>query len=228
MSLYINRSTEPTHDLPSPTMISLQKFFGKTDVFFDLLERSAKEAQHSVHLLKGLLSKPAGSQSLDELKNARRKDKAITQEIDEALCKTFVTDLEREDVEALANALYKIPKTVEKIAERYEICAGKLTGIDFSQQMAYTEQAVDLVVTMVTELRQKMHLETMKEHNAKLQKIEGDADKHILALLKDLYQGSHDPLRVIMLRDLYDLLEKVVDRCRDAGNVLSHIVLKYT
>jgi hypothetical protein len=31
-----------------------------------------------------------------------------------------------------------------------------------------------------------------------------------------------------MLRDLYDLLEKVVDRCRDAGNVLSHIVLKYT
>jgi len=81
---------------------------------------------------------------------------------------------------------------------------------------------------MVTELRQKMHLETMKEHNAKLQKIEGDADKHILALLKDLYHGSHDPLRVIMLRDLYDLLEKVVDRCRDAGNVLSHIVLKYT
>ena len=209
-------------------MISLQKFFGKTDVFFDLLERSAKEAQNSVHLLKGLLSKPAGSQSLDELRNARRKDKAITQEIDEALCKTFVTDLEREDVEALANALYKIPKTVEKIAERYEICAGKLTAIDFSQQMAYTEQAVDLVLTMVTELRQKMHLETMKEHNAKLQKIEGDADKHILALLKDLYQGSHDPLRVIMLRDLYDLLEKVVDRCRDAGNVLSHIVLKYT
>ncbi|MBL9132355.1 MAG: DUF47 family protein, partial [Verrucomicrobiaceae bacterium] len=67
-----------------------------------------------------------------------------------------------------------------------------------------------------------------KEHNAKLQKIEGDADKFVLALLKDLYQGNHDPLRVIMLRDLYDLLEKVVDRCRDAGNVLSHIVLKYT
>jgi uncharacterized protein Yka (UPF0111/DUF47 family) len=68
----------------------------------------------------------------------------------------------------------------------------------------------------------------MKELNKKLQQIEGDADKYILALLKDLYQGSHDPLRVIMLRDLYDLLEKVVDRCRDAGNVLSHIVLKYT
>jgi hypothetical protein len=210
------------------TMISLQKFFGKTDVFYDLLERSAKEAQNSVHLLKSLLSKPAGTQDFESLKNARRKDKAITQEIDEALCKTFVTDLEREDVEALANALYKIPKTVEKIAERYEICAGKLDGVDFSQQMAFTQSAVDIVVTMVAELRRKMHLEKMKEHNAKLQQVEGDADKYILALLKDLYQGKHDPLRVIMLRDLYDLLEKVVDRCRDAGNVLSHIVLKYT
>lgn len=209
-------------------MISLQKLFGKTDVFYDLLERSAKEAQNSVHLLKNLLSKPAGSQNLDSLKDARRKDKAITQEIDEALCKTFVTDLEREDVEALSNALYKIPKTVEKIGERYEICASKLDGVDFSKQMAFTESAVDIVVTMVSELRQKMHLEKMKELNKKLQQIEGDADKYILALLKDLYQGNQDPLRVIMLRDLYDLLEKVVDRCRDAGNVLSHIVLKYT
>ncbi|MBE7494404.1 MAG: DUF47 family protein [Verrucomicrobiaceae bacterium] len=209
-------------------MISLQKFFGKTDVFYDLLERSAKEAQSSVHTLKTIMAKPAGSTSMESLRETRRKDKAITQEIDEALCKTFVTDLEREDVEQLANALYKIPKTVEKIAERYEICAGKLDGVDFSKQTAFTEAAVDIVVTMVGELRRKMHLEKIKEHNARLQQIEGDADKHILALLKDLYQGSHDPVRVIMLRDLYDLLEKVVDRCRDAGNVLSHIVLKYT
>jgi uncharacterized protein Yka (UPF0111/DUF47 family) len=29
------------------------------------------------------------------------------------------------------------------------------------------------------------------------------------------------------LKDLYELLEKVIDRCRDAGNVVTHIVLKY-
>jgi uncharacterized protein len=213
---------------PNLTMISLQKLFGKTDVFYDLLERSAKEAQSSVHMLKSLMNHPAGSKSMDSLRETRRKDKAITQEIDEALCRTFVTDLEREDVEALSNALYKIPKTVEKIGERYEICAGKLSGEDFSTQTAFCEGAVDIVVGMVSELRKKMNLEGIKEQNAKLQKIEGDADKYILALLKDLYQGNHDPVKVIMLRDLNDLLEKVVDRCRDAGNVLSHIVLKYT
>jgi uncharacterized protein Yka (UPF0111/DUF47 family) len=68
----------------------------------------------------------------------------------------------------------------------------------------------------------------MKDLNAKLQQVEGDADKLVLDLLKDLYHGNYDAVKVIMLRDLYDLMEKVVDRCRDAGNVLSLIVLKYS
>jgi uncharacterized protein Yka (UPF0111/DUF47 family) len=31
---------------------------------------------------------------------------------------------------------------------------------------------------------------------------------------------------VLALRDIYELLEDVVDRCRDAGNMVTHIVLK--
>ncbi len=209
-------------------MISLQKFFGKTDVFYDLLERSAEEARHSVQALKTLFDSSFTPDSLEAFKEVRRKDKMITEQINEALCKTFVTELEREDIEQLSNALYKIPKTVEKIAERYVICADRVSGAEFARHMGMIETAADTVVAMVKELRKKLHLERMKEMNAKLQQVEGEADKLIMELLRDLYHGGHDTLRVIMLRDLYDLLEKVVDRCRDAGNVLSQIVLKYT
>jgi hypothetical protein len=124
--------------------------------------------------------------------------------------------------------LYKIPKTVEKIAERFIICGGKINGGDFSRQMGMMESATSIVAEMVKQLRDKMHLETMKDLNAKLQQIEGDADKLMLDLLRDVYSGAHDAIKVIMLRDVYDLLEKVIDRCRDAGNVLSLIVLKYS
>jgi len=209
-------------------MISLQKIFGKSDVFYDLLEKSAEEARHGVQALKTLFAQPAASRSLNELKLIRDKDKKINNEINEALCKTFVTELEREDIEALSHVLYKIPKIVEKIAERYIICADKLPGVDFSRPMGLMENAADSVVLMVGELRKKMHLERMKDMNAKLQQIEGDADDLLLELLADLYSGKHDALKVIMLRDLYDLMEKVIDRCRDAGNVLSLIVLKYS
>lgn len=209
-------------------MISLQKLFGKTDVFYDLLEKSAAEARHGVQALKTLITQPPSAQNMDELKLVRRKDKKITEEINEALCKTFVTELEREDIEALSNALYKIPKTVEKIAERFMICADRIAGTDFSRQLGMMDTAMSTVVEMVGELRKKMHLERMKDLNAKLQQVEGDADKLVLDLLKDLYHGNHDAVKVIMLRDLYDLMEKVIDKCRDAGNVLSLIVLKYS
>lgn len=208
-------------------MISLQKLFGKTDIFYDLLEASAEEARNSVLALKTLLAQQA-PQTLDEFKLVRRKDKRITEQINEELCRTFVTELEREDIEALSNALYKIPKTVEKIAERFLICEGRLKEADFSRQLVMMETAANTVVEMVKELRKKLHLERMKDMNARLQQVEGDADKLILELLKDLYSGRHEAIQVIMLRDLYDLMEKVVDRCRDAGNVLSHIVLKYS
>jgi len=208
-------------------MISFQKIFGKTDVFYDLLEASAAHARQSVQTLNKLLSQPSDpAQTIDAFAATRREDKKITQQIDEALCKTFVTELEREDIEALANALYKIPKTVEKIAERVLICRDRLAGIDFSRQIQFMDMAAKIVMTIVTELRQKLHLERIKSLNEEIQQIEGDADKLMLDCLRDLYSGSKDGVQVVILKDLYDLIEKVVDRCRDAGNVVAHIVLK--
>src|SRR5438132_385525 len=69
---------------------------------------------------------------------------------------------------------------------------------------------------------------TAREMNAKLQSIEGDADKLELDRLRDLFQGNYDPKQVIFLHDLYGLLEKVIDRCRDAGNIILQVALKYS
>ncbi len=97
---------------------------------------------------------------------------------------------------------------------------------DFSRQVLLLEQATDTVLAMIRDLRRGLSLERMRAQNDKLQQIEGEADKLILELYQDLYGGQHDLLRVIILKDIYELLEKVIDRCRDAGNVVSHIVMK--
>lgn len=207
-------------------MFSLQQLFGKGDRFFELLEASAEEALTSVQLLIRLLNTSPKPTTLDDFVFSRRKDKRITEQISEELVKTFVTGLEREDIETLSNALYKIPKTVEKFAERYELSLAIVSTTDFTKQADLMGKAAEAVVAMVRQLRDLQHLERCKELNDRLQYVEGEADKLMLVLLKDLYSGKHDPLRVIIVRDLYELIEKVVDRCRDAGNVVSHIVLK--
>jgi hypothetical protein len=206
-------------------MFSLKKLMGGEEVFFELLEKSGQEARESVQLLVRLLAKPEAA-SLDEFALLRKKDKRITEEISERLTTTFVTPFEREDIEALSNALYKIPKTLEKFGERLLLCPDRVRRTDFSRQADLLQRAADVVQLMVTELRSSPDLEKVKEQNDRLQYLEGEADKLMIDLLRDLYAGEKDAVSVIALKDLYDLLEKVIDRCRDAGNVIFHIVLK--
>jgi len=211
-------------------MISIGRFLGHDQKFYDLLEASANQADTSVHHLVDLLAKIENKSSPDlaAFAQSRREDKRITQELTEQLTKTFITPLDREDIQALAASLYKIPKTVEKIGERMLICPQDLPKPSFARQVELLDRAAETVLAMVKQLRKGMNVGTAREMNAKLQTIEGDADELELELLRDLYQGNYDSKHIIFLRDLYELLEKVIDRCRDAGNIVLQVVLKHT
>jgi len=209
-------------------MFSLQRLIGKDDKFFGLMEASAEECRTSIESLVNLLDAPSKTRSLDAFVQARRKDKRITKELTEHLLKTFVTPLEREDIEAMAEALYKIPKTVEKFSERLLITDQHLGDVDFSRQTKMLGKAAETVVLLVKELRKGVNIEKVKAQNDQLQHIEGEADKLMLESLRELYHGDHSAVRVIMLKDLYETLEKIFDRCRDAGNIVFHIVLKHS
>ena len=88
------------------------------------------------------------------------------------------------------------------------------------------QRATETLARMVRLLRKMPPLEAVKALNDQLQSIESEADEVMLALLRDLYCGEFEPIKALMLRDLYDLLERAIDRCRDCGNAISHIVLK--
>jgi uncharacterized protein Yka (UPF0111/DUF47 family) len=207
-------------------MFSLQKLLGNEDKFFNLLEASAEEARTSVQTLVQLIRNPDRTNLLYEFVQARRKEKQIHAEITEAVYTTFVTALEREDIENLSRALYRIPKTAEKFGERLLLTPQLVQGEDFSKQIGLLEQATETTVAMVKSLRKGANLELIKTLNDKLQYLEGEADKIIIDLLSALFNGGHEPIKVIVLKDLYELLERVIDRCRDVGNIISQIVLK--
>jgi uncharacterized protein len=207
-------------------MLSLQRFLSKSDKFFDLFEASAKEACQSVRALVDLLKTPEEKRTLQEFILRRRETKLINEELTTLLCSTFVTPLEREDIESLGRTLYRIPKTIEKFSERLLLSQSYLPIDFFAKQVQMLEQATETVCAMVHQLRNKPQLDKIKEENDRLHHIEGEADKLVLEMLGDLFGGKREALQVIILRDLFELLEKVIDRCRDAGNVVFQIVLK--
>ena len=128
-------------------------------------------------------------------------------------------------IEALSSALYKIPKVNEKFAERFMLARKLLEEVDFAPRAELVEKAASAVVEIVPMLR-KMKLEEAKVAVDRLKAIETEADRLILENYRDVYTGRYQPLTAFALKDLYELLEKAIDRCRDAGNVVYHIVLK--
>jgi uncharacterized protein Yka (UPF0111/DUF47 family) len=207
-------------------MFSVQKYFSQDTKFFDLLEASADETQALTRLLVELIANGSHPHPLHEFALARGKDKRITEKISEELVNTFLTGLEREDIETLSYSMYRICKVIEKFAERYSLIPQQVAGVDFSRQAALMQRATETLSQMVRLLRVMPPLETVKEMNDRLQSIESEADDVMLDLLRDAYGGKFEPLQALMVRDLYDLLERAIDRCRDCGNAISHIVLK--
>lgn len=209
-------------------MFSLQRLLGKDDRFFGLLEAAAEEARQSVLVLSRSLAPASSGPRLEDFARARRSEKQITQQISEALVETVVTQLEREDIEMLSETLYKVPKIVEKFAERFTISEAMVKEADFSKHIELLEAATNQVVAMVKELSDlgAGRLDKVKAMNARLQQIESEADELILERLRDLWSGRHDTTKVIVMKDLYELLEKGIDRCRDVGKAVTHIVLK--
>jgi uncharacterized protein len=196
----------------------LKGFFKRDDIFFTLLEASALEARSCAVLLKDVISHLGGDTSaqLDAIAQSRRKHKKLTQEITEKLCRTFITPLDREDIESLSSALHRIPKTVEKIAERLAVCPIQFTNDIVAKQVSLLDQGTAEVVGLVSGLRKRAQLDAIQDM------------QDLMDMLRQLYNGKVEAIEVIILKDLYELLEKAIDRCRDAGNVVFQVVLKYS
>jgi len=207
-------------------MFSLQTIFGKGDKFYGLLEASAAAARESTRALVELIAAPPAQRSLEKFKLARQREKQLAAQISQELVNTFVTALDREDIDALSSALYKIPKIVEKFAERYTLASPRLGEVDFASRAAMLERACEVIEQMIGLLRKGMNIDTSKELNDKMQAIEAEADRLILELYRETYARETDPMRYLILKDLFELLEKAIDRCRDAGNVVHQVVLK--
>ena len=206
-------------------MFSLQTIFGSGKQFYTLLDEAAEAAYDSAKALHAMMKATDRQPALDAFKLARQRERVTSDKIGKALVDSFITPIEREDIEALGSALYKIPKQIEKFADRYSLAVQHLEGIDFAPRAAMLEQAAGVVREMVHELS-KLHIDRMTALNEKLRAIENEADRLMLELYRDIYSGRLDSQQMFLLKEFFEILEKAIDRCREAGVVAYQIVLK--
>ncbi len=207
-------------------MFSLQTMFGRSDKVFDLLQASSEAALESARAIDKLINNGNSAPFMATFIATRKREKELAAQISEELVNTFVTVLDREDIEAMNSKLYRIPKTVEKFADRYVLVADRLQGVDFSQRTQILVACTEVVAQMVVELRTGLRIGPMRKLQERLQALEAEADDLLLEPYRHFYLNADDPLRAMLAKDLFELIEKAIDKCRDVGNVIYSVVLK--
>ncbi len=147
----------------------------------------------------------------------------IDAEIAARLERSFITPFDREDIHELFVRLDDVVDGIQEAAETVVIYAID-EATDEARQMAgiINAQAEQLLAV----LKLLDHLETAGSHIRQIHDLENKADGLSRSAIGRLFRDGGDPLRVIKLRDLYNVLEETVDAAEDAAEILERIAAK--
>ena len=173
---------------------------------------------------------------LTDLKNAEchKKIHTIETEADQLvrdifseLNRTFITPLDREDMQRVASKIDDTIDHIDGISARlhsYKITTAPPYAMDMAKELVNATKEVEL---MTSKLRNIKNPSSMIEHCRKTSEIEHKVDDLYSAAITKLFE-SNDPIEIIKLKDIYEKLESASDRCVDVADVVEDIVLKYT
>ena len=98
--------------------------------------------------------------------------------------------------------------------------------VDFAVHACELEKAADLILPLVKQLREFAEVKKPQELNALLRNVEDESDAVVSASLKKLCDGQHDPLRVVIFKDLFEHVQKIIDGCCELGKLVLQTALK--
>lgn len=206
-------------------------FFPKEDKFYKLMEALSSEVYNSTICFKEFIESknPSDMQTaVAKIQTIRSQSKVTSSKITEELCRSFITPFDREDIQDITNILYKIPKIIEKVSERITMHGMGVEGGDFSYQAELIVQEATAMRTLLNALIAGKGSKDVLESVDLLKDLEQKGDKVRNELIVALFKSDRDIREIILRRDIYDMLEKVVDRFRDVASVALQIVLKHS
>jgi uncharacterized protein len=210
-------------------MIQLfQALMPKEGRFFELFSRHAATLIEGAAALRDLLEGGEGvAENCGRIMRHENEADDIAREALLAVRRTFITPFDRADIRGLVNALDdsidQMQKTAKAIllfeVEAFEPEMRELGDI-IVKAAALTAEAVGLLANM------RKNAARLHELTETVNRLEDESDRIYDRGMKALFlnRGRADPMAFIIGAEIYDHLEKVVDRFEDVSNGLSGIL----
>ncbi|MDE1879892.1 MAG: MFS transporter [Euryarchaeota archaeon] len=204
--------------------LMVERFSGHLEGLVDAVKLGAIE-------LKMLLDNPPTEQAV-----RITRIRAIEHSADEAVHQVYV-DLNnkvmksqvRSDVGALASHIDDIMDGIESVSARMQTYHFTESNAELRRFADIVVQCVDQVGVGIRALDRLLQGENQELQSAiiEVNRLENEADDLLRVLLERLFNDSKDPVEILKLKDLYERLEVITDRCEDVTDVFQDLMVRY-
>jgi uncharacterized protein len=192
--------------------------------FFRMFSDVSQNLTEGARLLHDIMQNPSNLEArIARLQEIEHRGDDMTHDIIRMLNQTFITPFDREDIHRLSSSLDDVLDFVNAAAVRMT-----LYGITTPPPAA--AQLAALVVKQSEELAQGVSLlqdgKKVLDHCVEVNRLENEADRVSRKAIAELFGSEKDPIQLIKIKELYEVLETATDKAEDAANVLEAVVLK--
>ncbi len=204
------------------------RFMPREGRFFDLFRKSAELIVQGAHEFEKMLAHmdqiDAYARSIKEIEH---QADLVTHQTMELLHKTFITPLDREDIHELITRMDDIIDFIKAASERIYLYDIRKMTPEAVQLAKTCTQSAECIQKIVNDLENLKNADEVKKLCVEINRLENEADAILRAGMAKLFKEEPDTRQLIKMKDIYELLETVTDRCEDVANVVEGIVLEY-
>ena len=192
--------------------------------FFDLFAELSTSLNQGARLLRSILEDPTDLEKrVDQMQAIEHDGDRATHAIIMKLNQSFITPFDREDIHRLASSL-------DDVLDYVNTAAVRLVMYKISQPPVAAAELAGIIVLQAEELARGVSLleknGKVLQHCDEINRLEDEADNVSRRAIACLFEHEKDPIQLIKMKELYEVLEFATDKAEDAANVLEAIVLK--
>lgn len=207
------------------------QFVPKQPKFFVLLKQQAEVLIECASMLSDYVCNTKAEErnaKYKQIKEVERKGDTITHKILDELESTFITPIDREDINALTGALDDVIDGINSAAKRIYIYNPSNLGDSAKQLTIEINNAAKYINDSIVELDHfRKEPTTLRNLCVELHDMENRADDIYELAIKKLFEEETNALELIKLKDVLQELEHTTDAAEHVGKILKSIVVKY-
>ena len=201
----------------------------KEEEFFDRLKEQSSNAVRGAEEFNSLigsynsLSEDQRVISLKKIKDIEHTGDDLAHNIISNLDKTFITPIDKEDIHSLVMLLDDVIDLINTTAERLIIF--KISKIDIYIKNL-NEVVFDIAKKIDNGIFEVRKLKNMNKFYIDVHTLENKGDEIYRNALIELF-GKANVIDIIKYKEIYELMENIIDKCESIANVMESIVVKH-